>query len=75
MKTKSILALLLAVPLALVSCSNDVTGGGDSDKKAWRDIWSAGQGVGGVDEVLSTHALVDRIELEFNETRASVARA
>jgi hypothetical protein len=33
MKTKSILGLLIAGPLALVSCSNDVTGGGDSDKK------------------------------------------
>ena len=53
----------------------DFGSGGDSDKKAWRDIWSAGQGVGSIDEVLSTHELVDRLELEFNETKARVARA
>jgi nitronate monooxygenase len=53
----------------------DFGSGGDSDKKAWRDIWSAGQGVGSIDEVLSTHELVDRIELEFNETKARIARA
>jgi nitronate monooxygenase len=53
----------------------DFGSGGDSDKKAWRDIWSAGQGVGGIEDVLSTHELVDRIELEFNETKARVARA
>ena len=35
MKTKSILALLLAVPLAMASCSNDKSGeGGEADKKA-----------------------------------------
>ena len=53
----------------------DFGSGGDSDKKAWRDIWSAGQGIGSIDEVLSTHQLVDRLELEFNETKARVARA
>ena len=53
----------------------DFGSGGDSDKKAWRDIWSAGQGIGSLDEVLSTHQLVDRLELEFNETKARGARA
>lgn len=53
----------------------DFGSGGDSDKKAWRDIWSAGQGVGSISDVLSTHELVERIELEFNETKARVARA
>ena len=53
----------------------DFGSGGDSDKKAWRDIWSAGQGSGSIDEGLSTHQLVDRLELEFNETKARVARA
>ena len=44
--------------------------GGDSDAKAWRDIWGAGQGVGSVDDIPDTHSLVMRIEAEYNETRA-----
>src|SRR5690606_5956140 len=28
--------------------------------KAWTDVWSAGQGVGAVQEILPTHALVDQ---------------
>jgi len=44
--------------------------GGDSDAKAWRDIWSAGQGVGSVEDVPDAHSLVMRIEAEYNETRA-----
>ena len=44
--------------------------GGDSDAKAWRDIWSAGQGVGSVEDLPDAHSLVMRIEAEYNETRA-----
>ena len=40
----------------------------DSDKKAWKDVWSAGQGVGQINDVPSVAALVDRLEDEF--TRA-----
>jgi len=43
--------------------------GGDSDAKAWRDIWSAGQGVGSVDDIPDARSLVMRIEAEYNETR------
>ena len=53
----------------------DFGSGGDSDKKAWRDIWSAGQGVGSIEDILTTHELVDRIELEYDETRARLARS
>jgi nitronate monooxygenase len=38
--------------------------------KAWRDIWSAGQGVGGVDEVLPTRELILRMEREYDRARA-----
>jgi len=37
--------------------------------QAWRDIWSAGQGVGGVTEVLSVAALVERLEREYVAAR------
>ncbi|OZI28541.1 nitronate monooxygenase [Bordetella genomosp. 7] len=40
--------------------------------KAWKDIWSAGQGVGAVQEILSTRALVDQLAGEFNEARQAI---
>lgn len=35
--------------------------------KAWRDIWSAGQGVAGIDEVLPAAQVVDRLAHEYFE--------
>ena len=40
----------------------------DSAAKAWKDIWSAGQGVGNIHEVLSARSLVLRMEDEYRET-------
>lgn len=40
------------------------------DAKAWRDIWSAGQGVGGIDEILPTRDLIMRMEAEYKEARS-----
>ena len=48
--------------------------GGDSDAKAWRDIWGAGQGVGSVDDIPDARSLVMRIESEYNETRARLGK-
>jgi len=45
---------------------------GNRDKaeaKAWRDIWSAGQGVGNIHDVLPTRDLVLRMAEEYNATR------
>jgi len=36
-----------------------------SDAKAWKDIWSAGQGVGNIDEVLPARSLVLRLQDEY----------
>lgn len=41
--------------------------GGGSALKAWRDIWSAGQGVGSIHEILPTAELVDQLEREYHE--------
>jgi nitronate monooxygenase len=38
---------------------------GKSKAKAWRDIWSAGQGVGTIDDVPTVAELVDRMETEY----------
>ncbi len=40
--------------------------GGDA-KKAWKDIWGCGQGIGAVTEVVSTAALVARLKREYRE--------
>ncbi|MFA5490258.1 MAG: nitronate monooxygenase family protein [Candidimonas sp.] len=37
--------------------------------KAWRDIWGAGQGVGGIHAVLPTGQIVDELENEYRQAR------
>ncbi|WOE74312.1 NAD(P)H-dependent flavin oxidoreductase [Alterisphingorhabdus coralli] len=44
--------------------------GGNTDKKAWKDIWGSGQGIGAVKEVLSVADMVDRLEREYLEARS-----
>ncbi len=41
--------------------------------KAWRDIWGSGQGIGAVDRVVPTSALVDRLAAEYDAARARIA--
>jgi nitronate monooxygenase len=40
--------------------------GGNSAAKAWRDIWSAGQGVGNIDDVPNIATLVARMRQEYD---------
>jgi nitronate monooxygenase len=42
--------------------------GGDA-KKAWKDIWGCGQGIGAVKAVLPTADLVARLQHEYEEAR------
>jgi len=46
---------------------------GSSTVKAWRDIWSAGQGAGQIDEILPTAAVVERLAREYGEARTRFA--
>ena len=39
--------------------------------KAWRDIWSAGHGVGGITDIPSVAQLVDRLEVEYHAALAA----
>lgn len=48
----------------------DFSKGTDSDAKAWRDIWSAGQGVGNIDDIPPARDLVLRMEREYREAQA-----
>ena len=43
--------------------------GGDA-KKAWKDIWGCGQGIGAIDAVTSTADLVARLRGEYEAARA-----
>lgn len=36
--------------------------------KAWRDVWSAGQGIGAVHEVISTHRLIEHWLVQYNQS-------
>jgi len=45
----------------------------ENEAKAWRDIWSAGQGSGSVTEILPTAELVKRMQMEYEETRRKLA--
>jgi nitronate monooxygenase len=49
--------------------------GSDLKTKVWRDIWSAGQGVGNIHEVLPTAALVARMVREYQDTRRRLCGA
>jgi nitronate monooxygenase len=40
------------------------------DVKRWRDIWSAGQGVGSIHDTPTTAELIDRLESEFETATA-----
>ena len=44
-----------------------------SGAKAWRDIWGSGQGIGVIDEVVSTAQYVDRLKREYDAARARLA--
>lgn len=45
---------------------------GTSRNKPWRDIWSAGQGVGGIDAVLSVQHIVDKLTQEYRQAAAAL---
>jgi len=41
--------------------------GGNTDSKAWKDIWGSGQGIGLIEDAPTVESLVKRIRAEFNE--------
>ncbi|MGP1281932.1 MAG: NAD(P)H-dependent flavin oxidoreductase [Parasphingopyxis sp.] len=50
----------------------DFGSGGNQEKKAWKDIWGAGQGVGAVEKVESIADRVDRLEAEYRAAKESL---
>jgi|TARA_B100001094_G_scaffold39326_1_gene33768 nitronate monooxygenase len=43
--------------------------GGNTDAKAWKDIWGSGQGIGGIKDDPSVGDLVERIIEEYNQAK------
>jgi nitronate monooxygenase len=46
---------------------------GEGARKAWKDIWGSGQGIGAVKEVLPARALVARLAAEYRAARERLA--
>jgi nitronate monooxygenase len=51
-----------------VSDPSTMNFGGDA-KKAWKDIWGCGQGIGAVDKVQSTSAFVAQLRRQYQQAR------
>ena len=47
--------------------------GGNTEAKAWKDIWGSGQGIGAVDAIDSVAERVSKLEAEYNVARAELA--
>ncbi len=50
-------------------------GGGESAKKAWRDIWGSGQGIGAIDAIRPAADYVARLDREYKAARAALCNA
>ena len=55
-----------------VSDPSTMNFGGDA-KKAWKDIWGCGQGIGAVDAVVSTAEFVAKLKQQYASARARLA--
>jgi nitronate monooxygenase len=45
----------------------------EGEAKVWKDIWSAGQGVGGIDDIPTTAALCAKLTAEYRDAIAKAA--
>ena len=45
---------------------------GDGEAKAWKDVWSAGQGVGSIQDIPTTTELCGRLIAEYRQACASI---
>ncbi len=50
----------------------DFGSGGNSDAKAWKDIWGSGQGIGAIKAVKTVAEFVDQLEAEYRAAKASL---
>jgi nitronate monooxygenase len=48
--------------------------GGNTEKKAWKDIWGCGQGIGLINDVMSVQDMVDQFTKEYRDARESLKK-
>ncbi len=48
--------------------------GGNTEAKAWKDIWGCGQGIGAVKARVPTQVFVDQLVREYDDARAALAK-
>ncbi len=48
--------------------------GGNTEAKAWKDIWGCGQGIGAVKARVPTQVFVDQLVREYEDSRAALAK-
>ena len=48
---------------------------GEGAKKAWKDIWGSGQGIGAVKAIVPVRELVERLAAEYQAARERLALA
>jgi nitronate monooxygenase len=48
--------------------------GGNTEAKAWKDIWGCGQGIGAIKSRMPTQVFVDQLVREYEDARAALAR-
>jgi len=46
--------------------------GGNTDAKAWKDIWGSGQGVGAVKKVQTTGAYVSDLQAQYEAAKQRI---
>lgn len=51
----------------------DFGSGGNSDKKAWKDIWGCGQGIGAIEAIEPAADVVARLSREYKAAKARLA--
>lgn len=44
--------------------------GGNSEAKAWKDIWGSGQGVGSIHDIPTVQDIVDQLKVEYEAAKA-----
>lgn len=47
--------------------------GGNTDAKAWKDIWGSGQGVGSIHDIPSVQDIVDDLKAEYEAAKARLS--
>jgi nitronate monooxygenase len=48
--------------------------GGEGSKKAWRDIWGSGQGIGAIDKVQPAGEYVAQLARQFEQSKEELRR-